>query len=227
MVAAEGARTDQRFADALCGPDGTSDPSVLMPVLQVYPDALAAPMPDVTVSVPPIDVGAAIAAAGRPATLSPTAVPQPGRYGRDATAAPRQRQPQAETSRHQLPAGWGALEPHRVPPSRPQGPRQPAAAHVPSQPPSGVWSGRTVSPGEVAGYLRTTFAGLTQGAGTVPRGQPPVHPPTPPLPRRTPRPTRRNKGSSVWAVFIFLVVVAFASGLAQQFIRMISELFNR
>src|SRR4051794_40536460 len=37
--------TDQRFTDALSGSDGTADPSILMPVLDVYPDALSAPMP--------------------------------------------------------------------------------------------------------------------------------------------------------------------------------------
>jgi hypothetical protein len=83
-----------------------------------------------------------------------------------------------------------------------------------------------MSPAEVAGFLRTTFTGLAQGGNpAAPRFQPAQHAPTPPLPRNPPR--RRNKGSSVWAVLVFLIIIAFASGIAQQLIAAVSELFNR
>jgi hypothetical protein len=86
-----------------------------------------------------------------------------------------------------------------------------------------------MSPAEMAGFLRATFAGVTQGPGRsgLAPGQPQAHVPTPPLPRRAPRTARRTKGSSVWAVIVFLVVIAFASGIAQQLIHAISELFGR
>ena len=86
-----------------------------------------------------------------------------------------------------------------------------------------------MSPSELAGFLRNTFTGITQaGSATAARQfQPTEHVPTPPLPRGLPPTTRRNKGSAVWAVFAFLVVIAFASGLGQRIVEAISELFNR
>ena len=86
-----------------------------------------------------------------------------------------------------------------------------------------------MSPSELAGFLRNTFTGNTQaGSATAAHHvQPTAHVPTPPLPRRLPRTTRRNKGSGVWAVFVFLIVIAFASGLGQRIVQAISELFNR
>jgi hypothetical protein len=94
---------------------------------------------------------------------------------------------------------------------------------------SAAWAGRTLSPSEVAGFLRNTFQGNAQAGITraTQQYQPQAHAPTPPLPSRLPRTTRRNKGSGVWAVFILLVVLAFASGLGQRLIEAVSELFNR
>lgn len=229
MTAASDARgrTDQRFADALCGPDGTSDPAVLMPVLQVYPDALSAPMPDAMVTSIPIDVAAALAAV-RQVTPPPVASPsrpgttgriaQPGRSGRNQTPTRPADRPARPT-----PPSWGSIEPRSAVAPRPQGPRQADSHHSPVPTSTGAWSGRVMSPGEVAGFLRNTFTGVAQNANPVPRQQPATHAPAPPLPRNAPR---RNKGSGVWAVFVFLVVIAFASGLGQQIIRAISELFN-
>ena len=83
-----------------------------------------------------------------------------------------------------------------------------------------------MSPAEVAGFLRNTLSGITQGVSpATQRYQPAPHAPTPPLPRNTER--RRNKGSSIWAVLVFLIVIAFASGIAQQVLNAISGLFNR
>ncbi len=58
--------TDQRFSDALSGADGTWDPAVLMPVLDVYPDALSAPMPSLDAgSIPLVTAVTAGTAADR------------------------------------------------------------------------------------------------------------------------------------------------------------------
>jgi hypothetical protein len=225
---------EQRFADALGGPDGTGDPAVLMPVLQVYPDALSAPMPDGMVALPPLDPNEILAAA-RQAVPVPTPaqarmaaqraasdrVAQPGRSGR--AAAPPQRLRMAPSGRGE-PDPRHALAPHL------QAPRQPGSHQSPLPPVpisgSSAWSGRTMSPTEMAGFFRQTFAGMTQGVNPITqRYQPTAHAPTPPLPRNPQR--RRNKGSGIWAVLLFLVIIAFASGIAQQLISAVSELFNR
>lgn len=240
-------RTDRGFADALSGPDGTGDPAVLMPVLSVYPDALSAPMPDAMVALPPIDPAAltraalaagSIAAPAGPVQPSRTARPpgqraagQPGRSGRTSTTPAR------------APAAWGPVDPRAAAPHlsawQPPTPRPPSSAS--SGPPAGTasglsaavssWAGRAMTPSEVAGFLRNSITGNPQIGSTsamaANRHQPAAHAPTPPLPRRTPRTTRRNKGSGVWAVFIFLVVIAFASGLGQRIIQAITELLNR
>jgi len=39
--------------------------------------------------------------------------------------------------------------------------------------------------------------------------------------------TVRKKGSSAWAVIVFLVVIAFATGIGQRIIDVITELLNR
>lgn len=249
---------EQRFTDALCGPDGTWDPAVLMPVLQVYPDALSAPMPDAMVAGPAVDPADLLAAArARAAAELPTPVQarlaaqrawadservaQPGRRGADPGPA-----------RRPAPAAWSAPDPHRAasptarPAARPGMQRPPGAAPRPvptaSAPAgSGGRAGRPPTPAEVADLLRTTFGGMAQGmtqgitngltrgpnrnlAAAARQHQPAAHAPTPPLPRTT---RRRNRGSSIWAVLVFLVVIAFASGLAQQILTAISGLFNR
>lgn len=243
------APVDQRFADALGGADGTGDPPMLMPVLEVYPDALSAPMPDAMVAGPTVDPADLLAAArAQAAAALPTPVQarlaaqqawaesvrvaQPGR--RSATADPRRRP---------APAAWSAPDPRGAVPSPAQRPpaQRPAGASPRSVPPASMpsgpaaWAGRTPSPAEVAGMLRATFGGMTQGithginrgpnlAAAAQQHQPAAHAPTPPLPRTT---RRRNRGSSIWAVLVFLVIIAFASGLANQVITAISGLFNR
>lgn len=215
------------FTDALGGPDGTADPAVLMPVLPVYSDALSAPMPDAMVAVPPVDPNAILAAARWAAVPTPAqarmAAQQatdrravPGRAGRSTSAPVPSTGPPA-TRRSSQPA----VAPHL------QAPRRPGTNQVPTasaRSGSSAWTGRTASPAEVAGYLRATIAGITNSAkATTQQFQPAAHAPTPPLPRAP----RRNKGSSVWAVLVFLIVIAFASGIAQQLLSAISELFNR
>ena len=66
--------TDQRFSDALSGADGTGDPAVMMPVLDVYPDALSAPMPSLEAGSIPI-VTALAAIQGVPPPAAPPAAP--------------------------------------------------------------------------------------------------------------------------------------------------------
>ncbi len=240
--------TEQRFADALCGPDGTGDPAVLMPVLQVYPDALSAPMPDAMVAVPPVDPAAILAAARQAAPTPARArvaaqraaaerVAQPGRYSRTQTqpAGPR---PQRI---REAPSARGALEPRGAVAPHPQGPRQPGtnpapAGSAPRVPGNAALytglSGPTLRTtlSELGNFARSGFPALRPGASTaIPRmpapQAPQAHAPTPPLPRNPQR--RRNKGSSIWAVLVFLVIIAFASGIAQQIISAVSEMFNR
>lgn len=232
-------RTDQLFADALCGPDGTGDPAVLMPVLQVYPDALSAPMPDAMVAVPPVDPAALLAAGAavptpaqaRMAAQRATAdwVPQPGRSGsrqRQPQPMPPQSMPPRPAQRRPAAPTWSAPEPRHTGAPHPPVPRPSGAQRGPTPPSSSAWTGRTPSPAEVAGFLRSTFTGVAQNVNlATQRYQPASHAPTPPLPRNPQR--RRNKGSSVWAVLVFLVVIAFASGVAQQIINAVSGLFNR
>lgn len=240
-------RTDRGFADALSGPDGTGDPAVLMPVLSVYPDALSAPMPDAMVALPPIDPAALTRAALAAGSIAAPAVPvQPARTTRPPgqRAAGQPGRPGRTSTPARAPAAWGPVDPRASAPHlsarQPPMPRPPSSSASSSHPgaaASGVsstvsaWANRAMTPAEVAGFLRNTLTGNPQIGSTsamaANRHQPAAHAPTPPLPRRTPRTTRRNKGSGVWAVFIFLVVIAFASGLGQRIIQAITELLNR
>jgi len=231
-------RPDQLFADALCGPDGTGDPAVLMPVPDVYPDALSAPMPDTRVPVVlPVDLAAVVPAAGRVAPPVPQRVPQPGRYGRNPPAARGRQQQQTAPIRRAAPAQPAAVPTSPVPATAPRPIGNQAAAMIsPARP----WSPRSATPTELAGWAKGGFAGpAPRGVSRDTPARPsvdargrasartPFQAPAPPTPRRNSSSTRRNRGSSIWAVLVFLVVIAFASGLAQQLIHAISELFNR
>ena len=70
--------TDQRFSDALSGADGTGDPAVMMPVLDVYPDALSAPMPSLEAGSIPIDTALAAIQGGPPPAAPPARPAQSG-----------------------------------------------------------------------------------------------------------------------------------------------------
>ncbi len=233
-------RADQRFADALSGTDGTGDPAVLMPVLDVYPDALSAPMPDAMVAVPRIDLPAALAAARLSAPVAPQQaqrqafqqVPQPGRYGRSAGGNVPRPPPAA---RPPVVAQPVATQPVAAAPvvARYDQPR-PMSARLPSAVELTDWarSGFTGPMPHGAFWDSSGARDLVAAARRSAAGQRRPVAPAPPAPRGPARPTnrrttRRNKGSSIWAVLIFLVVIAFASGLGQQLLRAISELFNR
>lgn len=243
------ASAEQRFGDALGGPDGTGDPTVLMPVLPAYSDALSAPMPDAMVAVAPVDPADLLAAA-RVQAAGHLPTPVQARLAAQQTWAETGRVAQPGRRPRQTSTGRPAPAVRAVPGARsPAGPpaTRPAGAPPHPAPPVGMpagpaaWAGRTPSPAEVAGFLRTTFGGMSQGmtqgmthgmmrgtsrnlTAAVQQHQPAAHAPTPPLPRST---QRRNRGSSIWAVLVFLVIIAFASGLAQQVLTAISGLFNR
>src|SRR5664279_1382310 len=63
--------TDQRFSDALSGADGTGDPAVMMPVLDVYPDPLSAPMPSLEAGSIPVVIALAARATSQPGPGGP------------------------------------------------------------------------------------------------------------------------------------------------------------
>jgi hypothetical protein len=79
--------TDQRFSDALSGADGTGDPAVVMPVLDVYPDALSAPMPSLEAGSIPIVTALASSQGGPPHTAAAQPPRSTQSSGRVAPAA--------------------------------------------------------------------------------------------------------------------------------------------
>src|SRR5664279_3248348 len=102
--------TDQRFSDALSGADGTGDPAVMMPVLDVYPDALSAPMPSLEAGLIPIVTAltarAADQAAGAPlATWSAQPARPAGQTGGRVPPAARGQAPGGQSPRGQAPRG--------------------------------------------------------------------------------------------------------------------------
>ena len=122
--------TDQRFSDALSGADGTGDPAVMMPVLDVYPDALSAPMPSLEAGLIPI-----VTALSAPATLQGT-----------ATAAPAARPARSTQSGGRVPpAARGQATPGRA--GRPTEPTRPAQLLRPAQPTWPVPQPRTAPAG--------------------------------------------------------------------------------
>jgi len=170
--------TDQRFTDALSGSDGMADPSTMMPVLDVYPDALSASMP---VDVVPVD--------GLPVVLPPLAQPnqQPGvraepvsaaaagqPMGRRPAAARGPQRPAATRSPQRRPApAWEVFQPAQRPVAprpaaarptapRPPAPLPPAAAYRrPQASPAATSSlqGRTVTAADVADMFRNVRPG--------------------------------------------------------------------
>jgi len=165
--------TEQRFTDALSGSDGTSDPSVLMPVLDVYPDALSAPMPDdlVPVVVPPLMLPGGQGGVRAEPVLGPAARQAAGRTPaqrgmqtrQPAVRQPTQRQPaQRQPARPPVPNRANQPgQPRAAAPPRQQAPRTPAQGRsAPPAPPTGPtfsWQGRQVSAGDVAAMFRNSL----------------------------------------------------------------------
>ena len=249
------------FTDALSGSDGTGDPSVLMPVLDVYPDALSAPMPVdlVPVIVPPT-----------PRPPGPDGVranPVTGPAARRAPSAPARTPAAARGQRPGRPAAAGIVDqqgrPLRPGPARPnsaappvrQAAARPAASPLTSQ-------GRTMTAADFGALFRTMRSGQSEQLDRISfqathpqsRGSnaPSAVQPAAPMAsqysqrgqtrstardqaaerRRTnsmaPGNNNRSKrGSSTWAVIVFLIVIAFSTGLGQRVIDAINELLNR
>jgi hypothetical protein len=259
------------FTDALSGPDGTRDPSALMPVLDVYPDALSAPMPVdiVPVIIPPTPRPPEPAGVRAEPVLGPASgrsvatgrAPAAGRGQRDNRPA-QTRSGQARPA----PTGFSQGRPIQPGPARPVGPststapaRQ-AAARPPAPPMSGP--GRsTMTAADMSAMFRTLRSGQTgqidrvSYQATHPQstasGAPSAVAPAAPMAshysqrgqnrntardqaaerRRVsataPDSNRAKRGSSTWAVIVFFIVIAFATGLGQRAIDLFNELFNR
>ncbi len=243
-----------QFTDALSGSDGTGDPSVLMPVLDVYPDALSAPMPidNVPVIIPPTPVPPA------PAGVRAAPVTGPASSSRAPAAARGQRQTRPAAGRVVDQQG----RPLRPAPARPVGPtsaypparqsaqRAPATAQGRTMSASDLTAMfRTMRPGQSAQLDRTSFqATYPQSSGS---GTPVATAPAAPMAsqysqRGQLRNTARNEASerrrssstrpgntgpkrtsSTWAVIVFLFVIAFSTGLGQRVIEFFNELLNR
>ena len=176
-VAFDGSRgTDQRFTDALSGSDGTSDPSVMMPVLDVYPDALSAQLPaDVLPVLPSIPAVAGVRAepvigpAGRSSGTRP-AQPQRAQAQRvqPQRAQPQRAQPQRAAQRptaaRQAPPRQAAV-PSR-PQVQPQRPITPAAAPAAGQQPHTIsWQGKSMSTSDIAAMVRAGLSGQAAPQG--------------------------------------------------------------
>jgi hypothetical protein len=245
--------TDQRFNDALSGSDGTADPSILMPVLDVYPDSLSAPMPIdlVPVIVPPtplppgVGIDPIFQLPARPVT-APRTQPRAAQRGNQ-----RPGQPKVNVPPNQRPVGSrtppAPTRPASIPPARP-----PAAG------PTLSWQGRQLSAGDVAAAFRSGFGqqgqvDRTSFQATHPQSQGSVAPaavaPAAPMAsqysqrgqlRNTARDQAqerrrsssnasgmRKRASSTWAVIVFLLVIGFSTGLLQKIIEFVTELINK
>jgi len=246
--------TDQRFTDALSGFDGTADPSITMPVLDIYPDALSASMPvDLVPVIIPLPsaggptgvraepVRGPAAVAGRvPAAQRGQARPPAPRKGAPRQAAPRQQPPQRPAPRPANP--------------RPAAPQLAAPIpHIPAR--QLMYQGKTVTAADVAAMFRTIRPGRPMQVdrqsfqATHPQSMGSTSPdavaPAAPMasqysPRGAVRNTNRNtaqerrrssstpkRTSSAWAVIVFIVVILFATGIGRQIIDAITELLNR
>ncbi len=252
------------FTDALSGSDGTGDPSVLMPVLDVYPDALSAPMPVdlVPVIVPPTP------RPPEPAGVRASPVTGPA-AARRAPAAAVRAPAAARGQRPSRPAVPGAVDQWGRPlgpgPARPVGPSSanPPARQAAARPPASPLTsrGRTMTAADLSAMFRSMRSGQSEQIdrisfqATHPQsggsGAPSAVAPAAPMAshysqrgqtrstardqaserRRTnsmgPTSSRPRKGSSTWAVIVFLIVIAFSTGLGQRVIDAINELLNR
>lgn len=156
--------TDQRFTDALSGSDGTADPSIMMPVLDVYPDALSAPMPVdlVPVIIPPVPSVAQAGVRAEPVTgpANRSAQPQRGQV-RQPAARPGQRQAQGSPRQQPVRPGAPARPVPQRPAVQPYRPISPAAQVAPVRPtgPTFNWQGRTMSAADLSAMFRSSMPG--------------------------------------------------------------------
>jgi len=247
---------DQRFSDALSGADGTGDPAVLMPVLDVYPDALSAPMPVTDIgpgaSLWPASrrIGAPVIAVAQPA--APTRGPVPAAGGRIAAR-----------ERGRGPAGYAPG--YAAPAARPSAARAPQPAR-PMAAPTANWPGSTVSTADLVSNVRQYLsaagnsASLQRSAAAPSHQQPQastspaeVAPAAPTVSQYSAMGQYRNQArarkagqppssrfavamattkqsprrQSVWAVLVLIVVVLFATGIGQRIVDAVTALFQR
>ncbi len=158
--------TDYRFTDALSGSDGTGDPSIMMPVLDVYPDALSAAMPNdlIPVIVPPVlqppQPGVRAEPVAGPANRSGN---RPPAQRGQAQRAQTQRPAQQAASRQQAAARQQPARPaapvRPVPPRPAVQPYRPISQTSPVQParptgPSFTWQGKTMTAADLSAMFR-------------------------------------------------------------------------
>jgi hypothetical protein len=248
--------TDQRFTDALSGSDGTADPSVMMPVLDVYPDALSAPMPVdvVPVVVPPIAPMRQPGVRAEP-VRGPGARPAGGLTPAQQRMAAQRPAPPRPAARQVAPRPAAQQRP--VAPQMPvTGGRPPLPTPVQQAPHTFNWQGRAMSASDIAAMVRASLQGQPGQVdrqsfqATHPQSMGSAAPaavaPAAPMAsqysgrgqarndareqgqeRRRTSSSVTNRGSSVWAVIVFLVVIGFATGIVQQIWNLITELLNQ
>jgi hypothetical protein len=245
--------TDQRFTDALSGSDGTADPSILMPVLDVYPDALSAPMPGdlVPVIVPPTPLPPGVG-------IDPI-FQRPARPVASAGSRPRPA-PRANQRTGQ-PKAYVPPNQRLVVPRTPSAPSRPAPIAPARAPATGQtlnWQGRQLSAADLTAAFRSGFGqqgqvDRTSFQATHPQSQgsgaPAAVAPAAPMAsqysqrgqlRNTARDQAqerrrsssnatgmRKRTSSTWAVIVLLLVIGFSTGLLQKIIEFVTELINR
>ena len=154
--------TDYRFTDALSGSDGTGDPSIMMPVLDVYPDALSAPMPNdlIPVIVPPVlqpprpgvRAEPVTGPANQPGNRPPT---QRGQAQRGQTQRPAQQAvPRQPAAARQSARPAAPVRP--VPPRPAVQQYRPISQAPPARPtgPSFTWQGKTMTAADLSAMFR-------------------------------------------------------------------------
>jgi hypothetical protein len=66
---------------------------------------------------------------------------------------------------------------------------------------------------------------VRQARGTA--GRPPASPPRAIQPAAPTGPRRSNRASSVWALFLLVVIVLISTGVGQQIVRAVTELLHQ
>jgi len=168
--------TDQRFSDALSGADGTGDPAVMMPVLDVYPDALSAPMPSLEAGSIPIVTAltarAADQAAGAPQTTwSAQPARSAGQTGGRMPPAARGLAPGGQAPRGQAPSGQAprgqATSGPAVRPAQPSRPAQPTRPVQQPRTATQAGSPQTIRPAAPSpANAQSVFGNISEMIGT-------------------------------------------------------------
>lgn len=244
--------TDQRFTDALSGSDGTADPSILMPVLDVYPDALSAPMPIdlIPVIVPPTPLP--------PASGVDPIFRTPARPAQQHPRAAQRATQRTGQAKAYVPPNQRLIVP-RTPGAAPGRPAPIQPAPAPATGPTFNWQGRQMSASDVAAAFRSGFGqqgqvDRTSFQATHPQSMGSAAPaavaPAAPMAsqysqrgqvrntardlaqerRRSSTSTSsggRKRASSTWAVIVAFLVIGFSTGLLQKIIEFVTQALNK